>query len=452
MDSIDQHGLSVFPAATTCDASRPCTFCGQEISVSAKYCRFCNHEQNHESFSDTETKPCKFCAEEIKAAARICRFCDHDQEDDLPPSHHLGNSSTVEELSPGYSESTSDTEHTKDSTVDVCPKSAIICPKILIISLLVAGAILVVLNIVQFFQTNQVHPAIESPTGTAYVSKSETAEEGSMRTAQLAEQGEERSIASTESGVSGSDPDNLSQQAVKDTQQPPPNVPTYKNYWLGMTLSEFERCPPPTSNGRLLKQPHDAEDALYCSFGEMLSIANCSWSPTFYFFKRSDNYVLVAIEGTCNPDDVSTIAGAIEARYGKPSLGIWRTNYCSCKWRIAPDMTVFRPESFLTDLNEDTVEDCFWICVEKSPFCGKTGNFYPSFDRGASEEPVDVQELSRVMNGAVPAKAQIRFRKLPEMNQLISKHEQVQQNLDKEEQMAAEQHQQNIDSINSQDL
>jgi hypothetical protein len=45
-----------------------CPFCGAEINIEAKKCRFCNN------WIDEEVK-CPYCAETIKASAKKCRFC-----------------------------------------------------------------------------------------------------------------------------------------------------------------------------------------------------------------------------------------------------------------------------------------------------------------------------------------------------------------------------------------
>ena len=45
-----------------------CPFCGAEININAKKCRFCDN------WLDEEIE-CPFCAEKIKASAKKCRFC-----------------------------------------------------------------------------------------------------------------------------------------------------------------------------------------------------------------------------------------------------------------------------------------------------------------------------------------------------------------------------------------
>jgi len=47
---------------------RKCPFCGEEINVNAKKCRFCKNWIDEEIL-------CPFCSEKIKASATKCRFC-----------------------------------------------------------------------------------------------------------------------------------------------------------------------------------------------------------------------------------------------------------------------------------------------------------------------------------------------------------------------------------------
>lgn len=60
------------------DSMKTCPYCGKEIMLAAKKCRYCGQWLNEESNIEEEkpkTKECPFCGEEILAIAKKCKHC-----------------------------------------------------------------------------------------------------------------------------------------------------------------------------------------------------------------------------------------------------------------------------------------------------------------------------------------------------------------------------------------
>lgn len=57
--------------------TKQCPYCGKEIHIKSKKCRFCDNwlEEEKKETDVTEEIECPFCAEKIKSSAKKCRFC-----------------------------------------------------------------------------------------------------------------------------------------------------------------------------------------------------------------------------------------------------------------------------------------------------------------------------------------------------------------------------------------
>jgi uncharacterized protein YecT (DUF1311 family) len=164
----------------------------------------------------------------------------------------------------------------------------------------------------------------------------------------------------------------------------------YKDYWLGMSLADFEKVPV-QAPGRLVKTKDAATNIIYCRIeGTPLSIANCGWSPTFYFLPTSSGNQLVGIEGNCQRLDVPKIASALKVKYGEATDGTWHTQEFGNGlfvpagfyiWQFSSQGVILKHSPGSFDIASDS---CSKDSEEKSIFISASGtlmnnNFEPAY-------------------------------------------------------------------------
>lgn len=78
------------PKTKSASSSKPCSECGREISVNAKFCPYCGHVSSNAASEEKPAKekeeprkyPCPHCKKEIVETATFCPYCGKD------PKHH----------------------------------------------------------------------------------------------------------------------------------------------------------------------------------------------------------------------------------------------------------------------------------------------------------------------------------------------------------------------------
>jgi Flp pilus assembly protein TadD len=190
----------------------------------------------------------------------------------------------------------------------------------------------------------------------------------------------------------------------------------YKNFWLGMSLEEFEKIPLPSPSCRLVKEQTPQQDVLTCRFdGGDLSIAHCGWVPTFMFLKVGTEFQLVGIEGDCQLSDIDKIGGALAYKYGEAYRGTdcwW--------WYISPDkLNLLENVNRMSDPCKDGLT-CFHVDVRATPKKIKQ-------DATTSEQQ-DFANVSahwqKILNGdSSETIGHVGLHKYPEMCELVAKRD-----------------------------